>query len=740
MYCPKCGNKIDKNDRLCSSCGFKLQEYDGFSAPSTGKNTSESVNGRNKKHFIAISALIAGIILIFGIGVSIFKFNFNANKNEIDEDAYNAYLDYDNQLLDIEQNYLNGSGYVDDSDVSSLLDKAEEKIKQGVKENVISEYIRDDSNIYIKFSSGISYLFIPYQEDALSVGDECKILTLEPTGYDISVRYSSVLAKIDTLYNDIPFEESLWPESNASMIEKAYSLNSNTSIKTQSLKDLSVTVEQFKNLSDYSIVIFEGHGAYNEKIHSALVTGESYVGFKDLSKYCDDLANDTIVLTSFPKIGNTKVAYSPVRSYCITSKFIDKYMNEMNHSLVFLGSCSSLKDEVLANSLIGKGADVVMGYTDITSMQYEMISRSLFFYNMVHGGENINVAEAYQKTIKTIGVDYLNQNGNPAKLTYIYREGMNTECTINKIFGATQNEYSEKDTIKDNRTLFKEKLSMIKSEYKIFKSNQTGVMNEWSDNWFDPGGVISANIEDFDSDGLEEMLVCTSEKCKDRDDNDISGNNEEYNIILSMYEIENGNVGVADTFTLGAYVDSKYMDTNKKEVILSTNNWSEEICAINCLTVSDNKYIVCEDRVENNLFANAYYRAYWLLEYNGNSIQYAASFAQTGLGSSDFQYKGYNFKDGVCINSDLYYSESPPELYYENETPLYNKYEDSIKAFFDKYGIVLKDKFPMYETILSTENDITPIFTFTNKLDWSGNANSFSAKLDRGSNLIDTNT
>ena len=110
MYCPKCGNKIDKNDRLCSSCGFKLQEYDGFSAPSTGKNTSESVNGRNKKHFIAISALIAGIILIFGIGVSIFKFNFNANKNEIDEDAYNAYLDYDNQLLDIEQNYLNGSG------------------------------------------------------------------------------------------------------------------------------------------------------------------------------------------------------------------------------------------------------------------------------------------------------------------------------------------------------------------------------------------------------------------------------------------------------------------------------------------------------------------------------------------------------------------------------------------------------------------------------------------------------
>lgn len=40
------------------------------------------------------------------------------------------------------------------------------------------------------------------------------------------------------------------------------------------LEDQEVTIGALKNLSDYSIVIWEGHGAYTEILHSALCTSQ----------------------------------------------------------------------------------------------------------------------------------------------------------------------------------------------------------------------------------------------------------------------------------------------------------------------------------------------------------------------------------------------------------------------------------------------------------------------------------
>ena len=49
----------------------------------------------------------------------------------------------------------------------------EKIIKDGKKDGKIEEYFidSDNNNIYIKFSSGINYLFIPFEQDKLSNGE-----------------------------------------------------------------------------------------------------------------------------------------------------------------------------------------------------------------------------------------------------------------------------------------------------------------------------------------------------------------------------------------------------------------------------------------------------------------------------------------------------------------------------------------------------------------------------------------
>ena len=160
-----------------------------------------------------------------------------------------------------------------------------------------------------------------------------------------------------------------------------------------------------KKWDESKVIIFEGHGAYNSELHSCLVTGESFLGFKDFSKYKEDVKNNNIVLTSFPKIPGTDISYSPIRQYCITSNFVNNYFGEMDNSLIFLGACLSAKDDVLARELLKKGAAIVMGYNETTSMEYEMMTRSMFFFELTRvnkKGECSTVTQAIDYARKSI--------------------------------------------------------------------------------------------------------------------------------------------------------------------------------------------------------------------------------------------------------------------------------------------------------------------------------------------------
>ena len=279
---------------------------------------------------------------------------------------------------------------------------------------------------------------------------------------------------------------------------------------------------------------------------------------------------------------------------------------------------------------------------------------------------------------------------------------------------------------------FVEKSSeLIKKQGKI-PAMQNGEMSSPDDEWFNPNGILSTTILDFDSDGSDEMLVCAAEKLEQSD-------TSESNIVLYMYDIQNGEIIQSDKMLLGAYIQSDYMDTNQVEVTLRPNYWKEEIISVHTLLNNEKSYIVCENRAYSSAFANGDTQSYWILEYINGVFRYVCSFTQTDGGSMGFEYTGYVFENGICIKSDLYYSAAP------NEYSPYSSFGQAITTFFDQYGLKLNDDIKNqnsvfsdeFHSVLSPENDMVLNFELVNTMissDFLNGIYRFSAALTSGDN------
>lgn len=340
------------------------------------------------------------------------------DESEITEEDFNTFTEFNDNLVDIEESkYLNDDGYVDEDNVTLLLDEVEKTVEQGVSDGLIDHYTRDDDNIFIVYESGITNLFIPYQEDTLSGGGSVgksfaiiashmsrpdtrkKIITVEPVKDSWMVSSSYSIAQIDAINDEnIKTKENLYPKASANFIVNT---EPGKYKYEDSLINDEVTVDSVKNLGEYDVIIWEGHGAYNEELHSALVTGEDASIWDYWKMGSSYVVNDMLE----HRVTTTTLKDGPLH-FVITSKFIDEYVGSMQGALVFLGTCSSFKDDELANSFINKGAYAVFGYTDIVKPYYEMYSRAVLFNELTTKGEDDQyktIDEAYQNTYNKVG-------------------------------------------------------------------------------------------------------------------------------------------------------------------------------------------------------------------------------------------------------------------------------------------------------------------------------------------------
>lgn len=322
---------------------------------------------------------------------------------ELTEVDYEQLNSLNNDLFEIQKDYFDTEGYVQDEYIDELLVAVEQYVEDEKESGYITYSNKNVNNIYIEFSNGIGYLFIPKQKEMLSSGEPKRITSLEPVKDSFAVSSSLGMTWIDKKVNNLSYQGDYDVESNINMIKENigeyFELNYNQYVN----KD--VTVDSIKHLTGSKIIIWEGHGANSEEHGSVLVTRESASKVNNLTKYSADLKEKRLLTTGGWQTLGTDFIFC---DYVVTPKFFDYYYSEksLEGCLVFLGACGSGSDSRLADSLINKGAVGVFCSNGTIFFEYEMLMRTTIFYNLLNQtkeGSYMTTKEALVSAWKEIG-------------------------------------------------------------------------------------------------------------------------------------------------------------------------------------------------------------------------------------------------------------------------------------------------------------------------------------------------
>ena len=388
MYCNNCGEKLPDNVKFCSKCGVEIKN----DSTSKGKRFFSSKDKKIKFVFILMLGIICILVGTLGVLLKDKEVDNNNVQEELplqqteyfSEEEYDIYKNLAEEISQIEKRYTDDNGYVKEEYIDDLWKLVQEQVEKEKGRGTIQKCTYDDEHklIYIKFSSGIQYMYIPYIEGSMSAGEENRIITLEPDATNYEFLISAFMTWIDKEYNNLEYSGSYSVPASAQLIADSngsYSYDKKSSYVINN----NVTVERVKTLADYKVVIWEGHGGYISDVHSALITSDLDSSYAESYKYAEDLKDGSLIFAG------TGI----LQKYAITSKFIEKYLGEMDDSLVFLGGCFTAKDRILADSFLSKGALAVVGYSDSVSIEYAMLTRANFFYSLSLNGITLDSAE-----------------------------------------------------------------------------------------------------------------------------------------------------------------------------------------------------------------------------------------------------------------------------------------------------------------------------------------------------------
>ena len=226
----------------------------------------------------------------------------------------------------------------------------------------------------------------------------------------------------------------------------------------------------------------------------------------------------------------------------------------------------------------------------------------------------------------------------------------------------------------DSQTIIRELFnSNILPEYGLADIKQKGVIkyNSYSweklmkKSWLKPKGIVSAYIDDLDSDNESElMLVYIKGAKKDTYNPDYKS----YDICADIYELSDNTMIHSDTIRL-----------------TGIDNFSNSKLIVSVVKSQGKSYIIYE-KSSSAVFADGVSQDYYALEYVDGKIYDAFAYQQTGGGSSDFEFTGYQYDKGKIIKEKLLYSE-----WYEKEGK-YKTVKKGIEYLFGKYGIEINKK------------------------------------------------
>lgn len=135
------------------------------------------------------------------------------------------------------------------------------------------------------------------------------------------------------------------------------------------IDDESVSLSVMKSLDQYGVVLIDSHGGISD-IHKKtyVVTGETF----DETRFLLDPIYYAIHIGYSADYLAGRIFGTCANRAGVSSKFFDKYYadNSLDESFWFLGCCYGFYNDTLADSLIGKGAEAVFGFTNVVSVWY----------------------------------------------------------------------------------------------------------------------------------------------------------------------------------------------------------------------------------------------------------------------------------------------------------------------------------------------------------------------------------
>ncbi len=262
--------------------------------------------------------------------------------------AFTEYFDIKNDVNSIDDDYEDENGYIPQEDVEEVLKQVAEYAEQKLQQGLIKEYgLEIDNNcVWIDLKNGIHFVYTPNVQGI----DSVDISTYQPClfTYEKDIQEMSIASvdgsaqKIENRIDDYDF------------------LNNYDNQK--------ITLDTIKNIEKNEVVIWHGHGHYDTKIHSALMTS---IMLDEI-----DFLLDPIYYLS--KIGytsdylNGRIACTSSGYVLVTAKFIEHYLGDLSNTFVYLGTCSSGADSVLPNAFINKGAEAVVANTGVIHTVYNL--------------------------------------------------------------------------------------------------------------------------------------------------------------------------------------------------------------------------------------------------------------------------------------------------------------------------------------------------------------------------------
>lgn len=328
--------------------------------------------------------------------------DFSALENDtIDEEEAERRVEDVNQIDTVLEQYemeYRGKEDITLDNLSEYLDTVEQFLSDNSPEEM-DYYTRSEKQISIYLRTGGVYIYQPELEGIQSIGNtqSMDVATYQPY-------YSTYDKKYRKYINN--------PDIAATMISDAfpfYRFQNDGSGQDHNYDNEEVSLENILRFSENNIIIWHGHGGYEEEYGCFLGTGVQITADTE-KKYARDIEERTLL-------------WGSKGTYLITPDFIEKYFaeNSLKNSILYLGSCDGAVDNSLVNVLLGKGAIAVFANNGSIDIKYNLQMIKTVFERAVQkkGDHYYTLDESLNYAKSRHG----NQDNNGTETQLFYQEG-----------------------------------------------------------------------------------------------------------------------------------------------------------------------------------------------------------------------------------------------------------------------------------------------------------------------------